>query len=279
MKITIDMKKLTYLLILVLAVALTSCHTSRKGISQSAVNIEAQSQYEAMLGQSFDFAQLQGKVKYSLGSKNLSGKLTIEQGKRLAMTMTVLGAEVARLEATQEEVFLVEKLDKVYARLSIAEVASALGLQDEACYDALESLLLGRLFIPGKGYAKASHFGQLHWNQLDEQGHVQGVYSSDNGYRIRYTIDADNHLCLTQVEVLEKGSSFSWGYADFQPVGEKGTMPGTEQLRGVMGDKDISLQFAVTNPQLTKKGISPFNPEGYKEVTVTELLSIIKNLR
>jgi len=273
------MKKLAYLLILVLAVTLSSCHSSKHGVSGSALeNAEARAQYEALVARSFDFDQLQGKVKYNLGGKNLSGKLTVEQGKRLAMTMTVLGAEVARLEANQEEVYIVEKLDKVYAKQTIAEMAQKLGMQDEACYEALEALVLGRIFIPGKGYAKANSFNQMEWSELDEQGNVVGTYTG-KGYLLNYTIDAKNNLIQTEVVVPEKGATFTWGYADFQPVNEQGYLPGVEKLRGAAGSKDLSLQFSISNPQLSKKGISAFKPEGYKEVSFEELVTIVKNMR
>jgi len=264
---------------MVMAVALTGCHSSKHGMTGNVKeNAEAKAQYEAFVAQTLDFDQLQAKVKFTLGSKSLSGKLTVEQGKRLCMTMTVFGAEVARLEANREEVYIAEKLDKVYAKLSIAEVAANLGLQDEACYEALEALVLGRIFIPGKGCAKPAHFKHLLWSAAETEGAVVGTYKG-KGYTLDYTIDGNNTLCQTQVTVPAKEAVFEWNYANYQQVEEKGSLPGTEKLHGAVGAKDMTVQFSVSNPQLGKKGISAFNPAGYKEVTFDELLTMIKNLR
>ena len=73
------------------------------------------------------------------------GKLNIEHGKRLCMTVTLLGIEVARVEADEDVLLVVDKFDKVFAALPIAEAVSKLGLQEEAKLETLEAEKAERL--------------------------------------------------------------------------------------------------------------------------------------
>jgi len=272
------MKKLTYIFLFLLAVAFTGCRSHKQIASGTADNLGAKAQYDAVVDNAFSFDALQAKVKYSLGSRSLSGKMTIEQGQRLCLTMTVMGAEIARVEANQESVYIVDKFDKVYAQLSIADAAAKLGLEEEARYEALEALLLGRIFLPGKGYASKSDFQKLTWKAGEENQSVTGTFEGKQ-YQLNYTLNADNQLQQTLVDVPARDAKFVWRYDGYQPVEGKGNVPTTEKLSAEGTKNNLSLNFTLSNPQINKKGVAPFNPDGYRRVSFEELLTILKNLK
>ena len=267
-----------YICFFLLAVSLVGCRSSKPaagGLDKKTMG-EAKVRYEANLSRNFQYDYLQAKMKYTLGSKSLSGKLNIEHGKRLCMTVTVLGIEVARVEANTESVMVIDKVDKVYAQVSIAEAVSRLGLENEAKLEALEALLLGRMFVPGQGPATKSDFAKLTWWPLDNN-ELQADYVSDK-YQLSYILNADNYLVATQVNVPSKEASFVWEYANPQTV-ENGTMP-TQETLSVKGPQTVSADLTMNNPSVAKKGWTSFSPSSsYKKVSFSELIEIIKNLK
>lgn len=267
----------TLTLTLTVALSLTGCRSAKKatgGLDKQMMQ-EAKTRYEANIGRNFAYENLQAKMKYSLGGKSLSGKLNIEHGKRLCMTVTVLGIEVARIDANAETVYVVDKVDKVYAQASIAEVASRIGLENEAKLEALEALLLGRMFVPGQGLAAKSDFSRLVWYPLDNN-ELQADYVADR-YQLSYILNADNYLVATQVNVPNKETSFVWEYANHQSV-DAGSMPTRETL-SVKGSLDVSAELSMSAPSTAKKGWSSFSPTAnYKQVTFLELIDIVKNI-
>ena len=98
------MKKITlYLCLLLTALTLASCRSAKNATSNLAKEeiTAAKNRFEAVTARNFDYDLLQSKVKYALGGKSLSGRLNIEHGKRLCLTVTVMGIEVARIDALQ----------------------------------------------------------------------------------------------------------------------------------------------------------------------------------
>ena len=269
-----------YLCVFLSAVMLTGCRSSKNvaqgGFDKKSLG-EVKERYEKNLSRNFDYEFLQAKMKYSLGGgKSLSGKLNIEHGKRLCMTVTILGIEVARVEADQENVIMVDKVDKVYAKASIAEAAAQLGLQNEARLEAVEALLLGRIFVPGQGVATKADFARLTWWPMDNN-ELQADYLAEQ-YQLSYVLNANNQLVATQVKVPAKESTFVWEYANPQEV-NGGYIPGDETL-SVAGTKSITAELGISSPGVSKKNWSSFSPSSsYKQVTFLELIEIIKKMK
>ena len=260
--------------------SLVGCRSSKQaagGLNREELKA-AQERYETVIGQGFDYQFLQAKVKYSVdGSKALSGKLNIEHGQRICMTVTVLGIEVARIEANGERVLLVDKVNKVYVRTTVADVAARLGLADEAQIEAVEALLLGRMFVPGRGLATREDFSRLTWYPM-ENNELQADFVADK-YQLSYVIGAENRLVATQVNVLANGANAVWEYAAPTEVAG-GSMPTEESLSLTGQSRNISAQLSLSNVQLAKKGWTSFEPSAnYREVTFAELIEQLKKMK
>lgn len=283
------MKKVLYIFVCLSFIALNfSCKSSRKAVSGEVDTeikqpVEKRSveknRYEQALAGVYDFKFLQAKTKYSLGNKSLSGKLNVEHGKRLCMTVAVLGIEVARIEANTKTVVLVDKFDKIYSELSIEEFAEKFGLQDELQYDALESLILGRLFVPGDGEAKKGDFKKLSWN-IDDKDLLIGTIAKEK-YSLSYIIGADNKLSSTKLKVNRKGSesTVNWQYSGYQQI-EGGDFVTSETLSLNAPEMKLNATLTLSSPSVSAKSWISFNPsESYRKVTPKELINAIKNLK
>lgn len=272
------MKFLKYFAFLtVVVVMLSSCTASRRSGGGNKLKAERE-RYEAVVSQAFDFNQLQSKVKMGFKGKSLSGKMSIEHGKRFAMGVTVLGIEVARVEANNDSVMIIDKFDKAYSVIPMSQLAN--GHEDEIRLDALECLMLGRIFVPGKGEAKNSDFGRFVWTRSSaaDDADVQGTFTGAN-YQLIYTIDAASRLKSTTLAFTDaKGYSATWTYSGHTTV-EKGLMPGHETI-SAKGGKQLEAEMNINSTTVSKNAWKSFSPSGaYKRVTPQELISMIKNLK
>lgn len=279
------MKKLFYIFACLSIILMSSCISKKKlpksgdtdvNISKPALTVE-KNRFEEALNNAYDFKLLQSRAKYSFGDKSLSGRLNVERGKRLCMTVTVLGIEVARVEVDQKNVVIVDKFDKLYTELSIEEFASQFGLQDEMQYEALECLLLGRMFVPGSGEAEAKDFKKINWS--NEEGRLLGNISKPK-YVLSYVVGEDNKLAETIVKANRGGSDASIGctYSGYQSI-EGGEFATSETLELRSADKNLKANLSLSAPTLGKAWTS-FQPnEAYKKATIQEIMNAIKNLK
>ena len=277
------MKKALYFLSLL--VILTSC-SGKKRIVKGAGDADPQkvsvvaaekNRYEATIQNALDFKILQSRVKYSFGDKSLNGRLNIEHGKRLCMTVTVLGIEVARVEVNRENVVIVDKFDKLYTELTIEEFAERMNLQDEMRYEALECLLLGRIFIPGSGEAEVRDFKKMNWAMKDDN--LTGELTKPR-YSLEYVIDKDNRLTNTIVTAKDGSVSKSVAvmYKGYQTV-EGGEFATQEQITLINDNKAVKADLTLSAPIMGKTWTSFTPTEAYKKVTFQELLTAVKNMK
>lgn len=279
------MKKI--FLLLSIAVLLSSC-TSKKKVVNPTSNPEAEAaqamesaiqrgRFEESLGKSGNFNLLQLRTKYSLGDKSLSGRLNVEKGKRLCMTVTVLGIEVARVEANDKSVVVVDKFDKLYTELSIEDFAAQFGLKDEMQYDALECLLLGRMFIPGTGEARAKDFNKLEWSI--DNGMLIGELSKQK-YTLSYIVDEDNRLARTVVSAQREGvdASIACTYSGYQSV-ENGELAMNESFALKAQNLNLKADLLLSSPIVGKAWTAFVPSAAYKKVSIQEIIAAIKNIK
>ncbi len=272
-----NIKKLALMLSLaVMAVLMAGCHSSQSTLSK-ADRDAARQRYETAIDCNFGFQYLSAKAKYAMGSTSLSGRMYVHHGQWLCLTATVFGIEVARVEATPDQVTVVDKFDKIYTVLPLSETIAKLGLEKEAKLEAVEALLLGRIFVPGKGEATDDDFKQFAWDKHDD-GTLEGSFSGRK-YTLSYTIDRSDRLSATSVKAPLVGATVQCAYSNPVAVGE-GSVPGTEVLGGKMGSKSLSVNLSLSSVAVSKKGWNAFKPtSAYREVTIGEMIKAIKELK
>ncbi|MBQ0056921.1 MAG: DUF4292 domain-containing protein [Bacteroidales bacterium] len=272
------MKKISgYILIgLVALMTLAGCHSSKSGAEGGAGSKElkeAKPRYETVVSQAPTYQSLQAKAKYTLFGKSLSGNLYLEHGKRICMTINILGIEMARIEANTEYVYFVNKMEKEYAKVTIADAASRLGLQDEASFDAVEALLLGQIFIPGQGQATTKDFRRLAWESGDN-GRLTGTFKAQK-YNLAYTIGQNNNLTETCVTMPGSGATVSWTYSSPVTVGN-GSIPTVETLSAKGGERNISAQISLS--KIAEKNWSSLPLSSYREISFADMFNKLKSL-
>ena len=274
-------KYLFILVGLIAALALTSCHTTRKTTGSLTGANPEQARFEAVVNNSYKYESLVSKVKLSMGKTSLNGKMCLESGKRFALLANapLLGFEIGRIEATPESVILVDKFDKLYSEVSLSELTQIDALSGHEM-EAVECLMFGRIFIPGVGQAAAKDYSRLAWSTLKNadgtQGNSVGVFEGKD-YRLVYEINSAGQLVSTLL-AMSDGKEATWKYSNYTEVEKQKTVPANEEINAVYGgSKSLKAGLTMINPALEESSWKVFTPSSsFRKVTVKELGEVLK---
>lgn len=276
------LKHITFIAIAAFALALTSCRTTRVTPAALTGPSPEKARFESVVHNNYKYEALQSKVKYQMKGNSLNGKMCLESGNRLCLQVNapLIGFEVARVEATQDSVLLVDKYDKVYTVLNLSSLYNIQDINGHEM-EALECIMLGRIYIPGRGQATSKDFNKLHWTTPKladgKQGYSEGLYKGRD-YSILYSIDENGRLTSTLLIVGQK--SARWEYADYQEVEEGQWVPTQEFITAINSDgEEITAALKLGNPSFGESAWRDFAPsDSYRKVTIKELGNRIKSL-
>lgn len=275
--------KIRYISFLIILVAfLSACSTQKKVIGNLTGPNPERARFESVIANNYKYEALQSKVKLSMGSSSLNGKICLESGKRLCLLVNapLLGFEVARIEATADSAILVDKFDKAYTVVPLGELTQMEALAGHEM-EALECLMLGRIFIPGKGQATSKDYSQLTWSTPTNAGGENplstGVYKGKN-YDLAYTINSLGQLTSTSLTMAD-GKKAVWLYASYKEL-EKKSLPASETIKASNNeDKELQAGISFTNPTLGESTWRDFEPNAsFRRVTLKELGEILKKM-
>lgn len=266
--------------LLILVTLLSACSSQKKVIGNLTGPNPERARFEAVVANHYKYEALQSKVKVSMGSSSLNGKFCLESGKRLCLSVNapLLGFEVARIEATADSAILVDKFDKVYTVVTLGELTKMEALAGHEM-EALECLMLGRIFIPGKGQATSKDYGTMEWSTATsgDDPLSTGVYKGKN-YDLAYTINSSGQLTSTSL-TMSDGNKAVWQYASYQEVDKK-KLPVSELIKATSNEKkELQAGISFSNPTLGESTWRDFEPNAsYRRVTLQELGEILKKI-
>lgn len=270
-------------LMMVLALLLASCHTTKKVPSGGFLGNNAdQKRFEHLVQSSFKYDAMTSKVKYQMGNMSLGGKMCVEADKRVCLQVNapLIGFEVARVEASQDNVLLVDKYDKIYTNLDLSTLYDIEELRGHEL-EALECLMLGRIFIPGKGQATARDYNKFGWSSskaVDGKGGNSEATYQGKDYTVVYTINTQGQLISTLLTVGNKTAC--WEYVDYVEVEKGKWVPSSERIRLHNGEgKDVNAGIIFTNPQLGESNWRDFEAtDSFREASIEDLGKAIKSI-
>lgn len=266
--------------LLILVTLLSACSSQKKVIGSLTGPNPERARFEAVVANHYKYEAVQSKVKVSMGSSSLNGKFCLESGKRLCLSVNapLLGFEVARIEATADSAILVDKFDKVYTVVTLGELTKMEALAGHEM-EALECLMLGRIFIPGKGQVTSKDYGTMEWSTATsgDDPLSTGVYKGKN-YDLAYTINSSGQLTSTSL-TMSDGNKAVWQYASYQEVDKK-KLPVSELIKATSNEKkELQAGITFSNPTLGESTWRDFEPNAsYRRVTLQELGEILKKI-
>ena len=274
-------QKFKYILVAIAAVLLmSSCHSLRRTSGKGGAETE-QVRFETAVNNAYKYEALQSKVKLTLGKTTLNGKMSLESGKRFAMQINapLLGFELGRIEATAQSVLIVDKFDKLYSEVTLSDLTKADAVAGHEM-EAVECLMLGRIFIPSVGQASAKDFSRLAWSTPAKAdgtaGNSLGVYEGRN-YRLVYELDSNGRVVSTTLSMAD-GKEAQWQYGNYTEVASQKWVATTESIQALYSEgKSLKASFSMNNPALEENTWKEFTPtSSFRRVTVGEMVEVLK---
>ncbi len=230
----------------VLAVALSlgacSSNPSRKGGESSSLDQSLSARFASMVNNRGEWTQLQVPVKIKLNSPekfSISGRAYMIRGKRIYISLRILGMEVATADIEGDSVWVADKFNKRY----IAEdIKSIMGGGDISISD-LQDLLLGRIFITGEKKITEKSAKKLF---LAEEATTWTITPKKKIYGVGYTFTfdkSDNHL--SQLAVATSGNVVKAMYSNPYNC-EQGEFMQQIDVSGKVGKQSLSGRFTTT---------------------------------
>lgn len=152
------------LAILACALLLAACSTQRRAPrtpdTEAAPAGSPAAQFAALAGSYGLWHDVQMPVRATLRSPfslSASGRMTLVRDSLVHISMRVLGMEVGVMQLTRDSVFVVDKFHRFLIAESMGRLTAGTGLT----LADVQSALLGRAFVPGRGAATTAMSGLL----------------------------------------------------------------------------------------------------------------------
>lgn len=212
----------------------------------------------------------------SPASATLNGTLTMVRGKdiHLSLRVPLLGMEVMTAYVTADSVYATVKPTKQY----LAEDIDSFFRNFPVTVNNVQDLLLGRLFVVGDNSVTASGIKEL--PVAAGAGDTFTVSpAAVEGIGYSFTVDAAGNVSRVTVTPGGGASPVSCVYSDVTsaPVGKIATEASVKARAG-NATIDATLVIKLSKTEWNKGNTRSWQaPKGYKRVTASQLVGMIKN--
>ena len=272
-------KRISYLLMTVLMVALLASCSATKSIktSHSIEGMTEKEFVEHVIDNAGGWHALTAKMALSVdlgkGTTKVNGTLRIKKGEVIQMSIApFLGIEVARAEISPDGILVIDRMNKRYVEVSFAEV-EALAKAD-LDFHTLQALFLNELFLPGKGDLTARDASSFRVEPETEGVWLNVKRAKRFGYH--FLTEAPEAL-LKESYIGLNGTPYGlrWKYDDFRALGRK-QFPVDMKLAFEGGKKPVKAAMALS--RLSTNGDWEAHTEVSKKYEKVELEEILKIL-
>lgn len=203
-------------------------------------------------------------------SMSIGGTLTMERDRSVHLSFRFFGMEVASMMVTEDSIFAVYKVEKIYFAESIRDLLGGF----PATVGNVQDLLLGRPFILGENTLSRSLC------RLDGNGATWTISPerSPAGMSYDFTVDTPTgNLELLTVNIPSR-SPIVADYSDFA-LSDTGPMAGMTSLSAKSGNTRFAAEITL-NPRKAEwgKGLGKTwsAPKGYRRVIAADILKKLK---
>lgn len=244
-----------------------SYEPSGSSLSQSALKTRL-----TTLSDSYgDWTDLKAPLTLRLKSPkklSISGTLTMKRGENIHLSLRFLGIEMASMMVTQDSIFALYKLEKLYFAESLTDLLGGF----PATVENVQDLLLGRAFILGDTPLSASRCklegDRFNWTITPE--------GSPKGMSYTFTVDTGTDRLESLTVTPGSRKPMTAEYSDFSK-GPFGPFAATTLLTAsgasttLSAELDINANRSEWNTGAAKTWTAP---KGYTRVTAAQIMKI-----
>lgn len=272
------------------ALLLTGCSTSRNALRNTVIGGLSGTEYmEKVIEWTPQRENLTARTRVQLdmgsesSSVSVNANMRIRRGELIRMSVApVLGIEVARMDITPKGVLVIDRMNRRYVEIGFAEVADILKV--EVDFNALQSLFLNEIFLPGRESLTVEDAVKFDLSEQDGRAHLQVKDSRSQAKAVRrmnysfFTSATDGRLEETVISLKDLPYALHCRYTDFTMVGGD-VFPQSIELTPEGTQKKYSLGLKLSRIG-TDSGWDAKSevPAKYRKMTVQEVIQlIIKN--
>lgn len=262
------MKRILYIVNIVVILALTAGGVSAQTtVSRS----QADKLLEKVISGYTDWGrvELNGRGSTAALPVSASVKIYMEKGKKTMISARVpFVGEVARIEIDNDSMLIVNKMNKQYCKASVEPLRKIYpGLQKD-----LQTMLLGRVVIMGRGQLRAVDFDKVSVKETDDGSYVIVPEESlqPEGAAYGYVVTEDGDVDNMVIVIPDYKSAVEMDYSfEFK---KDSTSPYSINITADVGDKSMEAELEFDSPKWGAQPMKPFEiTDHYKETTIEKI--------
>lgn len=276
--------KLLIIIALVSVMALDSCKSSKSAApstTPAVPEVVEQKPVETLAATYGRWTDVKMPLKIELQQPtkfSVSGNLTMTAGQAIGISLRMFGMEVGNVYVDADSVLAVVKPMGMFYAESTAKftAAAGFGLPD------IQTLLLGRAFVPGSGQLNAAMAPDFKAERLPDAEYLLMPVVQPDGYGYFYTAEFGSAPVATGLAVEISGHNpVLCNFADFRTT-PAGTVAEKIRLRASVRDHNLECSLTTNAAKAEwNKGNTvrrPSIPSGAHRMTTAQLLSMLKGL-
>ncbi|MCM1450100.1 MAG: DUF4292 domain-containing protein [Clostridiales bacterium] len=239
--------------------------------------------FDAMMASysSWDNLEIPLKVELKSPAKfSLSGRMYMENGQSILVSMRLLGFEVATMYADSDSLYCVDKVHKIVVAENMKNLTQLTGID----ITQLQSLMLGRAFLPGEPGRLSRKTKGLSFEESTDDGvgrHNWSFSLSASGkrhYVCRFDVDPEvNQLSRLSV-ILPGRDPIACEYVDWTET-SLGLFPRLLSCNTKISTKqlDATLRYTPSGLKFNSDKLQHFKqPDGsYRRIGLAELIKVL----
>jgi len=263
----------------VLLIAIQSCKTSKNiiGSDDSLVNKSHEQLMDDIISSQLNYKSISGKISLELaGGSKVSGMKTNSQLKiikdevvQLSIRIPFVNAEAMKLTITPDSVYIVDRMNKVYAVESLKKLEKEKNINFN--FNNMQSLFTNGLFKPGKNQVSRSDYNS--YDISVNSGKYKLETKDKSGIVYTFMVDSNDRITSTSISGVKSKYSLDWSYADFIKDGAY-VYPTKMDAQVNIDKKKISLLMNYSGLEINKNiDVDKSVPSKYQKVSIIKILT------
>lgn len=268
---------------IVIILGLAACHTARKGQSLNGttdLSVPEKNTPEQKVRnlvsevQNWHDISLPVKCKIRVPKNfSISGRASMIRGSEISLSLRMLGFEVAGMYATNDSIFVFEKLNKTLIAESLSKITDATGLN----LTDIQDILTGRLCYPGTEISDKNIFELFSISLLEDN--VVSLLPA-NGQPWCFTLSNQEPMSLKSLDInIPEKLSATCIYEQFNPVINGFCKSATINAEAGKQKLDATIEWSLGEAKVDNN-LKPQKPslKGYRRISFAQLIKILGNV-
>lgn len=265
-------------------IILSGCK-SKKETLESSGTLEKKSMkilVEDVLNKELQYQTIEskGKIELRKGTSSMKTtavfKLVKDSIIQASIRIPLIGGEAMRISFTPNEVMIIDRMQKQYARVPYNKLKS-LGQSSSVFYN-IQSLFTNRLFILGEQNLNPKDHNKFSLSATPEVYMLQ-PQNSKNSISLSFAVDATDHIVSTLLFDNDKDLTIQWSYSNFVVDSETKVYPTMMDVKLEIDKRRVDMGIECPKFDIDNKNFKIDNsiPNKYTEANIMDIISNYMN--